>query len=97
VVEQGDQFGFIKFGSRVDLFLPVGTQIMVNIGEVVKGGRTVLAKLADPAKTAVKIENTAPLSKTHAEPTLVIEYDVVMAVKKPAAKAAPKVKPDTKK
>jgi phosphatidylserine decarboxylase len=79
------------------LFLPVGTQIMVNIGEVVKGGRTVLAKLADPAKTAVKIENTAPLSKTHAEPTLVIEYDVVMAVKKPAAKAAPKVKPYTKK
>jgi len=99
VVEQGDQFGFIKFGSRVDLYLPLGTQIMVNIGEVVKGGRTVLAKLADPIKTAVKIENTAPLSKTHAEPALVIEHDVVMPVKKQVAKTkvAPKAKPDTKK
>lgn len=44
-VDQGDQFGFIKFGSRVDIFLPLGTKINVNIGEVVKGGRTVLAEL----------------------------------------------------
>ena len=41
-VEQGQQFGFIKFGSRVDVFLPLGTKINVGIGEVVKGGRTVL-------------------------------------------------------
>lgn len=45
VVEQGQQFGFIKFGSRVDVFLPLGTKINVEIGEVVKGGRTVLAEL----------------------------------------------------
>src|ERR1700761_294731 len=45
VVEQGDQFGFIKFGSRVDVFLPLGTEIKVGIGEVVKGGKTVLAVL----------------------------------------------------
>jgi len=45
VVEQGQQFGFIKFGSRVDVFLPLGTKINVNIGEVVKGGQTVLAEL----------------------------------------------------
>jgi len=44
-VEQGDQFGFIKFGSRVDLFLPLGSKINVEIGEVVKGGRTVIAEL----------------------------------------------------
>jgi phosphatidylserine decarboxylase len=44
-VEQGDQFGFIKFGSRVDLYLPLGTKINVEIGQVVKGGRTVLAVL----------------------------------------------------
>jgi phosphatidylserine decarboxylase len=44
-VDQGAQFGFIKFGSRVDIFLPLGTKINVNIGEVVKGGRTVLAEL----------------------------------------------------
>ena len=47
-VEQGSQFGFIKFGSRVDVFLPLGTKINVEIGEVVKGGRTVLAELAEP-------------------------------------------------
>lgn len=45
VVEQGAQFGFIKFGSRVDIFLPLGTKINVELGEVVKGGRTVLAEL----------------------------------------------------
>jgi len=44
-VQQGDQFGFIKFGSRVDVFLPLGSKINVEIGEVVKGGRTVLAEL----------------------------------------------------
>ncbi|WP_214073632.1 phosphatidylserine decarboxylase family protein [Mucilaginibacter sp. dw_454] len=44
-VEQGDQFGFIKFGSRVDVYLPLGSKINVEIGEVVKGGRTVLAEL----------------------------------------------------
>jgi phosphatidylserine decarboxylase len=44
-VDQGQQFGFIKFGSRVDIFLPLGTKINVNLGEVVKGGRTVLAEL----------------------------------------------------
>ncbi|MDT3404393.1 phosphatidylserine decarboxylase family protein [Mucilaginibacter terrae] len=44
-VAQGDQFGFIKFGSRVDIFLPIGTKINVNLGDKVKGGRTVLAEL----------------------------------------------------
>ena len=45
-VEQSQQFGFIKFGSRVDLYLPLGTQINVNLNETVKGGVTVLATLA---------------------------------------------------
>jgi phosphatidylserine decarboxylase len=43
--EQGEEFGFIKFGSRVDIFLPLGTEIKVGLGEVVKGGVTVLAHL----------------------------------------------------
>src|SRR6201995_1238919 len=52
VVEQGQQFGFIKFGSRVDIFVPLGTKINVGINEVVKGGRTVLAELSsETAKT----------------------------------------------
>ncbi len=41
--DQGEEFGFIKFGSRVDVFLPLGTKINVKIGDKTKGGRTVLA------------------------------------------------------
>ncbi|AFD08897.1 phosphatidylserine decarboxylase family protein [Solitalea canadensis] len=44
-VEQGGEMGFIKFGSRVDVFLPIGTKINVELNQVVKGGRTVLAEL----------------------------------------------------
>lgn len=44
-VEQGDEFGFIKFGSRVDVFLPLGTQINVKLGDKVKGGTSVIAEL----------------------------------------------------
>lgn len=43
-VKQGEEFGFIKFGSRVDVFLPVGTKVNVNIGDKVVGGKTVIAR-----------------------------------------------------
>lgn len=43
-VQQGEEFGFIKFGSRVDLFLPLGTKIDVTIGDKVVGGKTVIAR-----------------------------------------------------
>lgn len=43
-VKQGGEMGFIKFGSRVDLLLPIGTQIDVKINQKVKGGVTVLGK-----------------------------------------------------
>ncbi|MBE8722935.1 phosphatidylserine decarboxylase family protein [Sphingobacterium pedocola] len=43
-VTQGSEFGFIKFGSRVDLFLPLGTQIDVNINDKVVGGKTIIAR-----------------------------------------------------
>jgi len=45
-VVQTEQFGFIKFGSRVDVFLPVGTKIDVALNDVVKGGITTLATLS---------------------------------------------------
>jgi phosphatidylserine decarboxylase len=44
-VKQSEEFGFIKFGSRVDVFLPLGTEIKVQLGDVVKGGKTILAEL----------------------------------------------------
>ena len=42
-VVQGNDAGFIKFGSRVDLYLPLGSKINVKLNEVVKGGVTVLS------------------------------------------------------
>jgi phosphatidylserine decarboxylase len=42
-IEQGEEFGFIKFGSRVDVLLPVGTRVQVELNQVVQGGVTVLA------------------------------------------------------
>lgn len=44
-VAQTGEMGFIKFGSRVDIFLPVGTKVSVALNQKVKGGRTVLAEL----------------------------------------------------
>jgi phosphatidylserine decarboxylase len=46
VLEQGQEFGFIKFGSRVDIFLPLDAKIIVKIGDVTKGGRTIIAELS---------------------------------------------------
>jgi len=43
--EQGQEFGFIKFGSRVDIFLPLNAIVKVNIGDKTIGGKTVIAEL----------------------------------------------------
>ena len=43
-VIQGADAGFIKFGSRVDLYLPIGTELNIKLGDVVKGGTQVVAK-----------------------------------------------------
>ncbi len=44
-VQQGADFGFIKFGSRVDLFLPLNAKIEVQMGQKVRGNKTVIARL----------------------------------------------------
>jgi phosphatidylserine decarboxylase len=44
-VLQGSEMGFIKFGSRVDVLLPVGTELNVKLNQLVKGGITVLATI----------------------------------------------------
>ena len=46
-IEQGADFGFIKFGSRVDLFLPLDTKINIKLGQKVKGGITVIGTLPE--------------------------------------------------
>lgn len=45
IAKQGEEFGFIKFGSRVDLFLPLDTKINVKIGDTVRGAETIIAEL----------------------------------------------------
>ncbi len=45
-VTQGSEMGFISFGSRVDVLLPLDTEVKVKIGDVVKGNLTVIAQLA---------------------------------------------------
>ncbi|MDC0910182.1 phosphatidylserine decarboxylase family protein [Flavobacteriaceae bacterium] len=44
-VNQGDDAGFIKFGSRVDLFLPLDTKINVSLNQKVKGAEDIIAKV----------------------------------------------------
>lgn len=44
VVEQGGELGFIKFGSRVDIFLPLGTEVEIPILQQVKANKTIIAK-----------------------------------------------------
>lgn len=45
-VKQGGEMGFIKFGSRIDLYLPLDTVINVSLNQKTKGGETVIATLA---------------------------------------------------
>ena len=45
VAKQGEEFGFIKFGSRIDVFLPLNTSLSIEIGEKVQGKLSILGKL----------------------------------------------------
>jgi len=44
-VRQGDELGFIKFGSRVDIFLPLGTEIEIPILKQVKANKSIIARI----------------------------------------------------
>ncbi len=46
LVQQNAEFGFIRFGSRVDIYLPLGTKVNVKIGDTVKGGVSTVARLS---------------------------------------------------
>jgi phosphatidylserine decarboxylase len=45
IVKQGQELGFIKFGSRVDLLLPLNAKIKTKLGDTVRAGKTVIAEL----------------------------------------------------
>ena len=48
VLEKGQRYGLIRFGSRLDLLLPAATEVVVQVGDVVRGGETILACLKEP-------------------------------------------------
>jgi len=48
-VQRGQRVGMIKFGSRTDLILPADARIQVRVGQRVKGGATIIARMADAA------------------------------------------------
>ncbi len=50
-VKAGERFGVMKFGSRMDVFVPLDATIHVRVGETVVGGVTVIAALTSPAST----------------------------------------------
>lgn len=50
-IEVGDRFGLIRFGSRLDVYLPLGTELCVTVGQTAIVGETVLARLGDEPAT----------------------------------------------
>jgi phosphatidylserine decarboxylase len=46
VLERGERFGMIRFGSRTDFYCPIDTEVLVVIGQKVKGGETAVARMA---------------------------------------------------
>jgi phosphatidylserine decarboxylase len=56
VVQTGARFGVMKFGSRMDVFLPKGSALHVSVGEKVRGGITTLATLPADARGAASRE-----------------------------------------
>ena len=47
-LERGQRIGLMKFGSRMDVFLPTSAELAVHVGQHVAGGETVLARLEVP-------------------------------------------------
>ena len=60
MVNQGEQVGFIKFGSRIDLFLPIESRIQVTRGQKVKGTQTIIARLPEPGVNEPRREEDVP-------------------------------------
>ena len=57
-VTQKNQLGFIRFGSRVDLFLPLGTKVNVELCQKVKGSQTIIAQLPVNSELYEEVEDS---------------------------------------
>ena len=56
LLERGDRFGIIRFGSRLDVYLPAGTAPRVSVGQVMTSGESVLAVLGDARPATARVE-----------------------------------------
>lgn len=50
-IKRGERFGMIRFGSRTEIYLPLAADVVVKVGERVKGGATIIARLTDSRDT----------------------------------------------
>lgn len=90
-VTAGERFGIIRFGSRMDIYLPKETKISIKEGQIAIGGETILAELkAAPVKKTVTSKTTTA-TKTVA--TSKAKSTKTSAATKTAAKATPKKAP----
>src|SRR5271157_2779460 len=63
VVARGERIGLVRFGSRVDIWLPENTEIAVKVGESVKGGSTVLARMPAGVPSGLSAAEKSPGEK----------------------------------
>src|SRR5215469_6459408 len=64
VVAKGERIGLVRFGSRVDLWIPAGSELLVKVGETVHGGSSTLARW--PAATLTsRIDHNVQLAEQH--------------------------------
>lgn len=83
-LSRGERYGFIRFGSRVDVYLPVDAQAMVSIGDKVTGVSTVLARLPLHAPVAASDESAK------AEAAAAVSQDEIEASAEKVREAAAK-------
>jgi len=56
-VSAGQKFGIIRFGSRVDVYLPIGTSIKIAVGQTMVAGETIIADLTEKKQASINFEN----------------------------------------
>lgn len=62
-VKAGDRYGIMKFGSRMDVFLPTSAKICVKVGDIVRGGETAIAVLHSPDGRGDSTEPAVPSTR----------------------------------